>query len=351
MPSPTPTPRTALVTGANGYIGNAVCRAFVRAGWTVYGLTRKTESIPSLAREEIIPILGSPGDLAFLPTLLSQQKAFDAIISTTESLYDYESHFAEIMALLHSLSSSNNASGIRPLVLFTSGCKDYGMTARADSPNLAPHTESSPLNPPDVLSPRTYTSLKVFDDEHKAAFDAVLLRPTTVFGRSGSFYGPFFDMAQAAKEGDGVLRLPAHRESVVHGTHVDDCADAYVAIAERDRTVVAGQIYNISGWRYETLAEVGEALVQEYGLQGVVYEPPATEGFVGFDVIGVLTGFSQWVGSEKVRNDVGWRDKRQLFSVGIKGYRIAYEQAVREGHSNVLRVKGYVQAYQSTKTD
>ncbi|KAH8432953.1 NAD-dependent epimerase/dehydratase family protein [Aspergillus melleus] len=349
----TPTSRTALITGANGYIGNAVCHAFIRAGWTVYGLTRQSSSIPSLAREEIIPVLGSPSDTSFLPHLLAQQKAFDAIVSTTESLYDYESHYADIISLIHAVSESSNAAGVRPLVLFTSGCKDYGMTARADDPDLAPHTETSPLRPPEVLAPRTYTSLRVIEDEkNKAAFDAVLLRPTTVFGRSGSYYGPFFDLARAAEESESrVLSLPAHPESVVHGTHVDDCADAYVAIAESDRAVVKGQIYNISGWRFETLKEVGEALVREYDLEGVRYEPPDTEGFVGFDVVGILTGFSQWVGSEKLRREVGWRDKRQLFSVGIKGYRVAYEQAVRDGHSNVLRVRGYVQASQSEKKE
>lgn len=351
MPSITTARRTALVTGANGYIGNAVCRAFVRAGWTVYGLTRQTDSLPALAREEIIPIVGSPSDLTFLGSLLSQQKSFNAIVSTTESLYDYEAHFADILALLHALSDSSNASGIRPLVLFTSGCKDYGMTDRADSPTLAPHTETSPLNPPDVLAPRTHTSLKVFDEQHQKAFDAVLLRPTTVYGRSGSYYGPFFDLAQRAKDSDTPLVFPASPSSVVHGTHVDDCADAYVAIAEQERAVVAGQVYNISSWRYETLQEVGQALTQEYGLNIVGYEPPRTEGCVGFDVVGLLTGFSQWVGSEKIRREVGWKDKRQLFSVGVKAYRVAYEQAVREGHSNVSRVKGYVKATESTKAE
>jgi hypothetical protein len=36
----------------------------------------------------------------------------------------------------------------------------------------------------------------------------------------------------------------------------------------------------------------------------------------------VLMGFSQWVGSGKVRRDTGWRDRRMLFSEGIVGYRI-----------------------------
>lgn len=35
--------RAVLVTGANGYIGNAVAKAFARAGWRTYGLVRRKE--------------------------------------------------------------------------------------------------------------------------------------------------------------------------------------------------------------------------------------------------------------------------------------------------------------------
>ncbi|THC90310.1 hypothetical protein EYZ11_010226 [Aspergillus tanneri] len=311
--------RTVLVTGANGYI----------------------DATPSLAREEIIPVLGSPGDCSFLPALLEQQRTFDVIVSTTEQVFDYEPHFQDIIATARTIAESSNASGVRPLLVFTSGCKDYGMTSRADSSALSPHTEESPLNPPSVLIPRAMNAIKVF--EHRDVFDAVVVRPTTVYGKSSSYYGAFLELAQLAREQDAPLKLPAHPKSVVHGTHVDDCADGYVRIAEADRRTVASQCYNISGWRYETLDEVAEALVKEYGItKGVIYEPPKKEGFGSFDVVGMLTGFSQWVSSEKLRQETGWKDRRLLFSQGVKSYRIAYEQAVRDGHSNVLRVKEYI---------
>jgi hypothetical protein len=37
----------------------------------------------------------------------------------------------------------------------------------------------------------------------------------------------------------------------------------------------------------------------------------------------MLMAFSQWVGSEKLRRDTGWKDRRMLFSKGlVGGYRI-----------------------------
>lgn len=336
--------QTVLVTGANGYIGNAVCRAFVQAGWTVYGLVRKPEAISALAAEEIIPVQGAIGDNSFVPALFTHQKTFNAIVSTTEIVGHFESHFKDIVSMLLALSEKSNEGGVRPLVMFTSGCKDYGMTGRADSENLAPHTESSPLNPPAALAARSLASLKIFQYSH--AFDAVLLRPTTVFGRSSSYYGPFFELARHAKETGTRLILPAYSTSIVHGTHVDDCANAYVSIAEYDRAQVAGQCYNVSSRRYETLDEIAQALVREYGLEkGVVYEPPEKKPGDSFDIVQVLTGFSQWVGSDKLRQDVGWKDRRLLFTEGLKAYRLAYEAAAKSGHSNVTRVKGYMKAF------
>lgn len=121
---------------------------------------------------------------------------------------------------------------------------------RADEAHLAPHTVVSPLNPPASLKPRTDNAPRVFD--YTEYFDAAIVRPTTVFGRSGGYYGPFFELARHAKESNTPLCLPAHMTSILHGTHIYDCAEAYVKLAEHTRSRVAGQVFNVSSRRYET---------------------------------------------------------------------------------------------------
>ena len=334
-----PKVKTVLVTGANGYIGNAVARAFVRAGWTTYGLVRNAETRLSLKANEIISVLGSAGDKKFVSNLEKQDRTFDVIVSTTDQLLDYIPHYNDTITLLRVLATASNRNGVRPLVMFTSGCKDYGMTGLHCSEDLAPHTEESPLNPSPFLIDRATHAVKIFD--HMDLFDAVVLRPTTVYGLSGSFYGPIFDVAAKAAE-KGILELTADPNSIMHGTHVDDCAEAYVAIAEADRNVVKGQCYNTSGHRYETLEEVANALVREYKIAGGVKFLPEPEK-KGVDVVQMLIGFSQWVGSDKLRKDVGWRDKRQLFSEALHIYRKAYEAAVAQNHENVKKIQGFVE--------
>lgn len=332
--------KSVLVTGANGYVGNAVARAFVRAGWIAHGLVRSQDSRASLRADEIISILGSASDKAFVERSANQTRfVFDVIVSCTEQTLDYVPHYNDTIALLRALAQASNEAGIRPLVIFTSGCKDYGTTGLDGSDGLSPHTEESPLNAPPVLAARAAHAVKLFD--HKDLFDAVVLRPSTLYGGSASFYGPIFDKAAKAAE-NGVLELTADPKSIMHGTHVDDCAEAYVAIAEHaDRKTVKGQCYNISGGRYETLGEVADALVEEYKIKGGVKYIPE-EAMTGVDVVQMLTGFSQWVGSEKLRRDVGWKDKRQPFSEAVHTYRMAYEAAVAQKHSNVQKIQAFI---------
>lgn len=140
------------------------------------------------------------------------------------------------------------------------------------------------------LADRACNAVRVF--EHTALFDAVLLRPTSVYGYSSSYYGQIFDLAAKAAE-KGVLEIAADARTIMHATHVDDCAEAYVAIAEADKEVVKGQCYNISGDRYETLEEVAKALVKEYNIaDGVNFLPVQEEREL--DWLQLVLGFSQW---------------------------------------------------------
>jgi len=328
------TTKTVLVTGANGYIGSAVTRSFVRAGWRTYGLTRKESAISTLAAQEAIPILSSPSDTTFISKLKDDNVTFDVLVSVTEDINNYIPHYTAIISMLRELALACKEKGVRPLVLFTSGCKDYGMSPYlADSPGLEPHTEESPINPPPFAADRAKYSLKTF--EHTDLFDAAVLRPTNVYGYDSSFYGFVFQFAEQAAEA-GVLEINEEKKTILHSMHVDDCGDAYVALAEHYLTKprdVAGQVFNISASVYETLEDIAAALVKEYGIPGGVKwgkddsEGPAT------NFRRMVMGYSQWVGSEKIRKMTEWKDKRRLFSEDIDVHRRAYEVVAAKGQA------------------
>ncbi|CAH0046017.1 unnamed protein product [Clonostachys solani] len=333
------TTHVVLVTGANGYIGNAVARAFVRAGWLTYGLIRSPLSAQKLAAEEIIPIVGT---IDSRETHESIRKALparlDAIVSTTESLKDYGFHFENTIHLLRLLGASSTAAGGQPIVIFTSGCKDYGIGPHIHGePGPPPHTEETPLRPPPVVAARTKHSVNIFN--HTDVFLPVLVRPTNVFGRGSTYYQNFFAVAKQMADQGGRLVMEAPPNHIIHALHVDDCADAYVAIASHPRVdEVRGHVFNISSHRYETVDEIARALIAEYNIQGHPKYVDA-EGREAVLWMPMLVNFPQWVDSTKLRRATGWKDHRPLFSEALHVYRMAYEAAQEAGDEGVLRVQ------------
>ena len=78
------------------------------------------------------------------------------------------------------------------------------MTGLHGSEGLVPHAELSPFNPPSFLADRTTSAIKVF--QHSDVFDAVVRRPTTVYGLAGSFCAVFHTVALKPRE-KGMLEL------------------------------------------------------------------------------------------------------------------------------------------------
>lgn len=76
--------KTVLITGANGFLGNAVARAFSLAGWKTFGLVRRQSAEADLWKHEVIPIIGSAASPAFIDSL----PPIDVIAATTEDLTD-----------------------------------------------------------------------------------------------------------------------------------------------------------------------------------------------------------------------------------------------------------------------
>ncbi|KAK4178928.1 hypothetical protein QBC36DRAFT_298909 [Triangularia setosa] len=366
-----------LVIGANGYLGASICRAFLRtcspptqspSCFRVYGLVRRESAAHHLAMSEINPIVGSLSDRDVVHSaVLSHSRVWDIIVTCTEPSRDTEAeHWDELLGLIQGLSKESASRGVRPFVLWSSGCKDYGMTGLHGDRNLTPHTEESPLQPHPIIRGRMNAALRVLEvaGAQGSGFDATVVRATPVFGYSGSYYGAAFDYAaafsgayQGNKHGlkDQTLDFKADAGTIMHGLHVDDCGEAYAVLAitalwggpgldglEGGRQSVAGKVFNISGRRYETLSEVGAALAQEYGFgHGArfgVSQKELPEAVSGHNC-DLVFGWSQWVSSERIRELTDWCDKRPLFSENTRIYRVAYEAAAEAGLDDVEKVR------------
>jgi nucleoside-diphosphate-sugar epimerase len=331
------TPRTVFVTGANGFIGSVVAKEFSRNGYTTYGLVRRAQSGLDLQRDEVIPVVGTAEDAA---AFISRLPPIDVIITCDEDLANYNAHHRARLAMIQRLCEASKAKGAKkPLVIFTSGCKDYGVSKLLHGDDgLKPDTEDSPLNPPDLLKPRTDAATDMLSN-HTEEFDCVVTRPTTLWGYSGSYYSYFFSLAERAKmENKSALELPGKPNAILHGMHVADVAAAYLAIATAPRQLVSGEVYNMSARRYETLGEIIPFVERSYDIQIKLREPQPDDAKV-FGLYALsLWQFPQWVGSERLRHDLGWKDNKPLFTEAFDMYRQAYEAATSTDTEQIERM-------------
>ncbi|KAK4675000.1 hypothetical protein QC764_502110 [Podospora pseudoanserina] len=353
-----------LVIGANGYLGTAICSAFLRTNapptsFRVHGLIRRESAAHQLAMNEVIPIIGSLSEPDMVRTaVLSHSPVWDIIVTCTEPSRATEAaHWSDLLAFIQDLASESAFHGVRPFVLWSSGCKDYGTTGLHGEKSLTPHSEDSPLQSHPIIRGRMDAALRVLEvaGAEGSDFTAAVVRATPVFGYSGSYYGAAFDYAAAFAGAFGkddirsrTLDFTSDEGTIMHGVHVDDCGEGYVALAtaalpdDDRRRRIAGKVFNISGRRYETLREVGAALAQEYGFgHGARFglaQDELPEAVSGHNC-GLVFGWSQWVSSERIRNLTHWCDKRSLFSENIGVYRLAYEAAVEAGLDDVEKVR------------
>ncbi|KAL8972936.1 MAG: hypothetical protein Q9197_002568 [Variospora fuerteventurae] len=369
--STTSSPLTALIIGANGYLGSAISSAFLRASnlpttnfFRVYGLIRRSSNARALALRETIPIvasLSSDSPAAVTKAILAHSRTWDIVVVCTEpSQADpvaQTQHWHDVLALVRGVGGGFDVDPFRKW-------REGSDSARALVEWWAA------LNPPNVVRCRmdgALRALKVAGTED-GGLDVVVVRASSLCGYSGSYYGAALEYAAAfagSKKYNEyeyeakVLKFTADANTIMHGVHVDDCADAYVALAgtalfdmgtsldegsgndtpKSRRAAIAGQVFNISGRRYETLTEVGAALAAEYGFTGGTQFNVSADNIpeeAEYQRSEFVFGYSQWVSSEKIRALTGWRDKRPLFSENIHAYRLAYE-AAKEGGNETVR--------------
>ncbi|KAJ7060554.1 NAD(P)-binding protein [Mycena amicta] len=248
-----------LVLGATGFLGLPISQALVRAGHEVYGLARTPEKAKQLSKEEILPIIGTVDSDVYMYLIPTLDVVISAINTTSEILIETFDKVA------HAAQATRPKGSAQLTYIYSSGTWVHG----DDRTNIV--TDTTPLTNPvkiladwlPALEQRIVRSTQV---------NGIVLRPSLVYGRSGSNFAPLF---KAAAKGKRVVwpGRPGGRYSLVH---VDDVADAYVRAAER-ATIAAGKIFDISNAQTESVDDLLRRLVQVSGAEGPYeYKEPET---------------------------------------------------------------------------
>lgn len=246
-----PDEKIALVTGASGFVGAAVVRALLAAGWRVRAMVRPTSdrrNLEGLAVEFCVGALEDPASLR------------EAVRGTSHLLHvaaDYRLWVRDPQAMFRA-----NLGGTRALmeaaleegierVVYTSSVATLGTTGTE-----APADEEAPSRLADMVGP--YKKSKFQAEEavrrmvREQGLPAVIVNPSTPVGPGDVKPTPTGRLIVEAAAG----RMPGFVDTGLNIVHVDDVADGHVrALAcgrVGERYILGGEDLRLA----EILAEI-----------------------------------------------------------------------------------------------
>lgn len=277
-----------LVTGASGYIGYAVAKAFRAKGHQVYGLVRSQENGKMLSNEEITPIIGD----------LSQPDSFKDILNHIEvavhCAFDYSSEKGvefdakTIDVILQAFATSS----LPRTFIYTSGVWVYG------SRGSELVDESMSLKPLDIAKWRPNHEEKVLKAT-SPKLRTVVLRPGHVYGGFGGLMNILFNSTHNGSVeivGDGNNRWPM--------VHLQDLAYGYVSAAEKE---LSGVVFNVVDDSTATLRELAEALTRAAKLEGKIKSLSQDEAKKQFGPLSEGLVVDLTVNNSRIKRLLGWQ--------------------------------------------
>lgn len=231
--------RTALVTGAYGFMGQKLCRRLLRAGWSVRATDLDAAADGSLeSNYEHLEFV--PADLTDPETLATPVQDVDDVFHTA-SLFSYASHipwerFEEIN--VEGTRNLCEALASEPIDRFI-----HWSTAAVYGPpdhDRLPVSEDHPKNPESKYDRSKWLQEQVVHEHHEEDdLPAVILRPSPVYG-PGNTYGVAQLWFAIAK---GYLQLfPAYCDYQIPLVHATDVIETSVHLAEHGEE---GTAYNV----------------------------------------------------------------------------------------------------------
>jgi GDP-4-dehydro-6-deoxy-D-mannose reductase len=292
--------RTALVTGASGFVGRRLCDRLRTDGWAVRGLVFPEEAKDESERQTNI---GDSNDLregidwAGPVTHVFHLAAVTFVPTSAKSpALTMDINITATVNLLHAVHTSSP----KARTIFVGSASCYGI------PETLPMTEDHPLAPTEPYGISKAAADAYCRYAHQAlGIDVIAARP---FNHSGPGQSDAFVISSFARQvveiengqRDNVLRtgdLTARRDF----SHVDDVIDAYVRLAENGK---AGEAYNVCAGNSYSAGDVLDGLRARSNADIDVQPDPDRMRPVDIPEV---------VGShDKLTRDTGWKPQRNF---------------------------------------
>lgn len=274
--------KTVFITGATGYIGFHVAKAFRRSGYEVLGLARSEEKGRELIKHEITPVIGDLSRSERNSDLLKEQieKANIVVHCAKEA----KPHYLE--ADLHFIDLVMNAKNPSTF-LYTSGCFSVGSSH-------IEITEESKLEPLELGKWRRECEKAILTRQSHVA--SMILRPGFVFGNGGGI----FLKTVLQKHSEGIV-IPEDGGNILSLIHINDLAKAYVLAAQNGSDKL---LLNLNDGSRHTMAEIGATFAPL--LQTSIRYVTAEEAKKHYLALYEGVAANQPISNKKARNVLNW---------------------------------------------
>jgi nucleoside-diphosphate-sugar epimerase len=294
-----------FVTGASGYIGHAVAKAFRAKGHHVYGLVRSQEDAHLLSLDEIWPVMGDLDQPETYQTVLENSEvAVQCAFDGAEKGIERDAKSIEIII------EAFEKSSLPRTFIYTSGIWIYG------SQGYKLVDESTAVNPIDITKWRPAHEEKVLQAA-TANLKTVVLRPGCVYGNVGGLTNILFTSTQ-----NGTVQMIGQGGNRWPMVHVQDLAYAYVSAAEKE---LSGVILNVVDDSSATVKEMAEAIARSAGIEGKIQSISYEEAQKQMgDLVQGLTIDLQ-VNNSRIKRLLGWQIHHAPFTNDVDIYYNAWK--------------------------
>ncbi len=279
-----------FITGATGYIGSAVTRAFVHAGHEVTILAR-----PSASALEIdsLSVRRLEGDLGRLKAIQRDIADHDVWIHAAKSSGpDAATLDREAIDILVSTGPR------RGEMIYTSGCWSFSNTGDRQV------DESTTPDPLEISSWRIPHEQIVLRSS-RAEFQTAVIRPGCVYGGKQGLLAPMFE---AAEKGEP-LEIVGDGENHWAMIDIDDVADCYLKVAEEG----ASGIFHAIDDTHATMNEIAKAIAETAGKGSEIRHIPLEEARASMGLFADALAVDQKISSRETRRRLDWAPASETF--------------------------------------
>ena len=257
----------ATIFGGSGFIGRYIVQRLAQRGWILRIAVRRPDSALFLKPlGDVGQITPMAANIRHDASVAAAIEGVDHVINLVGVLYE---HGPQRFAAVHAegarrVASAARAAGVKRLLQMSA------LGADAGSPSLYARTKAEG------------------EAMVREAFpEAVILRPSVVFGPEDDFFNRFAEIARFSP----ILPLIGGGKTRFQPVYVGDVADAAVAILDRPEDAPfapAGKTYELAGPRIYSFKQLMELLLAEIGRKRILMPVPWGIARLQAAVLGLL---------------------------------------------------------------